>query len=77
MEKSNDELSLKILIVIESKMIILCAFQNDELQDIIKKITFPVAFCGHTVSLFKEKNINHECLIILYAQCVLSELLNR
>ena len=36
-EKSNDELSLKMLTIIEFKMIVLSAFQNDELQDIIKK----------------------------------------
>jgi len=55
MEKSNDELSQKMLTLIEFKMIILSAFQNYELQDIIKKIALPVAFCAHTMSLFKEK----------------------
>lgn len=52
MEKS-DELSLKILIVIEFKMIILSAFQNDELQDIIK-LFCQLLFAG-IVSLFKGK----------------------
>lgn len=65
-----------MLTIIEFKMVILSAFQNDELQDIIKKIILPVAFCGHTMSLFKEKTY-HEHLMILYAQCVLSELLNK
>jgi hypothetical protein len=56
MEKSNDELSLKILTVIEFKMIILSAFQNDELQDIIKKLFCQLLFAGIQCLSLREKH---------------------
>jgi len=56
MEKSNDELALKMLTIIEFKMIILSAFQNDELQDIIKKLFCQLLFVGIQCLSLRQKH---------------------
>jgi hypothetical protein len=56
-EKCNDELPRKMLTIIECKIIILSAFQNDEVQDIIKKYNFASYFLWAYNVLSLRKNI--------------------